>query len=118
VLAVYSHDTNYCRTLERDSVEQTENLCRAFTSALDEILTTAGRTEGQRWLLGGPTIIDAHAVPLISRLLEMERSELVPSTVEAYARSAMESKEWIRTTHGRGTVFRARYGHVRALQPL
>lgn len=113
------HDTNYCRTLEPDNVEQTEALCRAFTSALEEILTLNERPEHQRWLLGGPTIVDAHAVPLISRLLERERTDLVPSAVVAYAKGVMESIEWKRTTHGRGTVFNGkRYGHVRDLEPL
>lgn len=113
------HDTNYCRTLEADNVEQTEVLCQAFTSALDEILTASGRSEDQRWLFGGPTIIDAHAVPLISRLLERGRTELVPSAVEAYAKGAMESEEWKKTTHGRGTVFDpARYGHVRDFKSI
>ncbi|KAL2209033.1 hypothetical protein CC79DRAFT_1332255 [Sarocladium strictum] len=112
------HDTNYCRTLEPDNVDHTEFLCRMFISGLEEVLTADTRTEDQRWLFETATIIDAHAVPMISRLLERERSDLVPSTVEAYAKRVMESEEWKRTTHGRGTVFDKQYGHVRDLQPI
>lgn len=114
-----SHDTNYGATLESANIEQTEILCREFTAALEETLANTERPEGEKWLLGGgPTIIDAHVVPMIRRLLDRERSDLVPAAVEAYAKGVIESEEWERTAHGRGTVYDRSYGPARDLNPM
>jgi glutathione S-transferase len=87
--------------------------------ALDQILTAESRTQGERWLLGGqPTIIDAHAVPMIRRLMDRERTELVPSAVLAYAKGVMESDEWDRTVHGRAVTYDRSYGPAKDLNPM
>ena len=114
-----SLDTTECRTLEPENIERTENLCREFMVALDQTLTAERRTQGEGWLLGGhPPIIDAHAVPMIRRLMDRERTELVPSAVLAYAKRVMESAEWDRTVHGRAVTYDRSYGPAKDLNPM
>ena len=75
------------------------------------------------WLFGpnaGPTLLDAHTVPFIARLLDekVNRHDLVPSKLQEYAARVMKLPEWDAVTHGRPTVWNASLGPVRELDPL
>ncbi|KAK1461668.1 hypothetical protein CMEL01_14622, partial [Colletotrichum melonis] len=71
--------------------------------------------EGDVWLFGqavGPTILDAHLVPLITRLEDCGRQDLVPGILAAYAGRVRSTDAWREATHGRPTMWDISMGHV------
>lgn len=99
-------------------MQATEAACARFRDALDDVLGQ-DRPEGGPWIFGAkPTIIDAHAVPMLARLVDVDRREFVPERLENYLRGAMATGEWQRVTHGRKTQPERSYGPARDLNPL
>lgn len=75
--------------------------------------------EGDVWLFGqavGPTILDAHLVPLITRLQDCGRQDLVPGILAAYAGRVRSTDAWREATHGRPTMWDVSMGHVADMQ--
>lgn len=75
------------------------------------------------WLFGpetGPTLLDAHTVPLIARLMDerVKRHDLIPVEIREYATRVMKLPEWDAVMHGRPTVWNASLGQVREMDPL
>ncbi|KAL1847635.1 hypothetical protein Daus18300_013895 [Diaporthe australafricana] len=75
------------------------------------------------WLFGsetGPTLLDAHTVPFIARLMDerVKRHDLVPAEIQQYAAGVMKLPEWVSVMHGRPTVWNASLGPVREMDPL
>lgn len=72
------------------------------------------------WILGGdnPTLLDAHMLPFIVRLLDFERHDLVPPQLEQYAKRVQEMPQWQDVMHGRPTVWSPSMGHVHLLNPI
>ena len=96
----------------------TEKAAQDFMHGLDEVLSQRPEGSGP-WIFGNdPTILDAHAVPMISRLLDVKRQDLLTERIIAYGKEAQTTKEWEQTTHGRETNWKLEYGHVRLLNPL
>lgn len=76
------------------------------------------KSEHSRWIFGQqPTILDAYASALIIRLLDNERLELLPLTVQTYAKAVQQSEEWNAVTYGRPTVYSSSMGPAAELDP-
>lgn len=98
-----------------------ESQARGFFSELLAIYQSHGGLS--LWLFGpraGPTLLDAHTVPVIARLLDekVKRHDLVPGKLREYAKRVMKLPEWDSVMHGRPTVWNAFLGPVRDLDPL
>ncbi|POS70335.1 hypothetical protein DHEL01_v211268 [Diaporthe helianthi] len=107
--------------LKPEQVEQAEKQARDFLSGVLSIYKSHG--VDSVWLFGpdvGPTILDAHTVPFIARMVDekVNRSSLVPAELQEYASRVMARPEWDAVMHGRPTVYDASMGPVRELDPL
>ncbi|KAH8880249.1 hypothetical protein GQ53DRAFT_755230 [Thozetella sp. PMI_491] len=77
--------------------------------------------QGSLWIFGdqvGPTLLDAHIVPLIARLMDVHREELVPDELLAYAKKVIDSPAYQQVTHGRATLWNISYGRPDKLKEL
>ncbi|OAA74051.1 Thioredoxin-like protein [Cordyceps fumosorosea ARSEF 2679] len=111
------HDTLHSRTIELEHIAQVERHVSELMAELAGIIEEHG-ADGSRWIFGQqPTILDAYASALMIRLLDNERLELLPPTVQAYAKAVQASEEWRQVTHGRPTVYQASMGAVADLDP-
>lgn len=116
-----SHNKTKTDALRADNVQLAEKQARYFFSELLEVYQAHGGDS--EWLFGpevGPTLLDAHTVPVIARLLDekVKRHDLVPLKLQQYATRVMKLPEWHAVTHGRPTVWDASLGPVRELDPL
>ena len=58
-----------------------------------------------QWLFGQkPCALDAHLIPFIARMREVERENLIPQGLGQYADWAMRGKEWTELMNGRTTM--------------
>ena len=57
------------------------------------------------WLLGfiQPSALDAHLAVFIARMYDMEKSYLIPKTLQNYATRIFESEEWLDLMQGKTT---------------
>ena len=107
-----------------------EDKARRFFAGLAELLLPpAGDGAGDEedpasladapWLFGdAPTVLDAHAVPFVARMLDVGRDALVPARVAAYARRVMARPEWQAVTHGRPTMWHPSMGRVHLMEQI
>lgn len=107
--------------MKPDQIEQAEKQARDFFSELLVIYKAHGADSV--WLFGpdaGPTILDAHTVPFIARMMDekVNRSNLVPPELQEYASRVKKLPEWDAVMHGRPTVWNASLGPVREMDPL
>ena len=58
------------------------------------------------WLFGleKPSVLDAHVVPFIARMKDVDRYSLIPPRLRAYAETAWESAGYKATMNGRPTM--------------
>lgn len=99
--------------MEESRVTLAEGQARAFFT---DVLSVATCLDRSTWLFGddaGPTVLDAHCVPFIARLLDSKESDLVPDELQAYAAKIMALPEWNDVTRGRPTHWNIKLGHVR-----
>lgn len=112
-----SHDTLHSRTIEPEHIAEVEAHVSAFMTDLATTIDT-NKAEGSLWIFGQqPTILDAYVSALSIRLLDNSRQELLPASVQAYARAVEQSDEWKSVTHGRPTVYQASMGPVAEMDP-
>jgi len=79
------------------------------------------QAKGSTWILGdnpGPTVLDAHLVPFIVRLLDCGRSALVPEKLQTYAKQITTFPSWQEVSHGRSTLWNVSFGHVHLLKNI
>lgn len=102
-----------------------ETIARAEEQARSLLAEVAGEYQshgdGSLWLFGeaaGPTVLDAHIVPFITRLAESGRAALVPEELVQYAQHVRSLPEWDQVMHGRRTHWGIEYGHVRLLAEI
>lgn len=70
---------------------------------------------GGIWIFGddtGPTVLDAHAVVFIARLVDIQLEDLVPVQMLLYANSIMGLPEWDAVMGGMPTVWNPSLGPV------
>ncbi|KAK7701011.1 hypothetical protein SLS64_010605 [Diaporthe eres] len=117
----FSHNKTKADALRPDQVQLAESQAQSYFSELLAIYQAHGGCS--LWLFGpraGPTLLDAHTVPVIARLLDerVKRHDLVPGKLQEYAIRVMRLPEWNSVMHGRPTVWNASLGPVRDLDPL
>ena len=105
-----SHDTFHSHTVDPDNIAEVERKCVAFLDGVSSLLQEHQKGEG--WIFGSkPTILDAHAFPMIRRLMDRNRFDLVSQDdVKAYAEGVTKTKEWQRVSYGRRTLYDKSYG--------
>ncbi|KAF3021524.1 hypothetical protein E8E14_012286 [Neopestalotiopsis sp. 37M] len=105
--------------LWEENVEAAERRAR---SLFDEVMkirhnASGGDDDARSWIFGdAATVLDAHLVPLIARLLDCGRTDLVPDELQKYALEAMRRPEYQAVTHGRRTIWDISLGHVHLLK--
>ncbi|KAB8225762.1 hypothetical protein BDV33DRAFT_77802 [Aspergillus novoparasiticus] len=70
---------------------------------------------GAMWIFGDkirPTVLDAHIVSFIARLIDIHLEELVPSQLQTYAKAIMELPEWETVMQGMPTVWNPSLGPI------
>lgn len=101
-----------------DNIQDVEDKAQGFLQELDRALGEHN-SPGQPWVFGEqPTIVDAHATAMILRLMDVNRREMLPERVQAYARAVSATEEWNEVAHGRTTLWNVSLGHVADLDPL
>lgn len=118
---MFSHYETKADALRQDNVQLAESQVKDHFSEL--LILYRAHGGGSLWLFGpdaGPTLLDAHAVPVIARLMDekVKRHDLVPEKLQEYAKRVLELPEWDAVMHGRPTVWNASLGPVRDLNPL
>ncbi|KAI0129753.1 hypothetical protein BJ170DRAFT_617442 [Xylariales sp. AK1849] len=107
------------KALYHETIAQAEDQARSlFDHAVTEY--DSWHDEGP-WFFGsgiGPTVLDAHLVPFITRLVEAGRKGLVPEELLNYAQRIVDSPQWDQVTHGRRTLWDVSYGHVHLLTDI
>ncbi|KAJ9150706.1 hypothetical protein NKR23_g3388 [Pleurostoma richardsiae] len=81
----------------------------------------AKTTEQSLWIFGdavGPTVLDAHVAPLIARLIDAGKEDLVPGELLEYGKRLTALPAWAEVTHGRSTIWNISYGHARLLKDI
>ncbi|PHH64066.1 hypothetical protein CDD81_5059 [Ophiocordyceps australis] len=112
------HDTYYSRILEPEQIEGAEQQVRELMRDLDAILSRH-QGQGKTWIFGDePTILDAHATVLASRLAESRRFDMVSEPVRTYADRVQATQDWNEVTQGRPTLWDMSRGHVADLDHL
>lgn len=100
-----SHEFTHSSSLDPENVAEAEEGALEFMHDLVEVFKE--HNQGKMWIFGDqPTILDAHVAALAARLMDVDRSDLLPEEVQAYARSVIATPEWNRVTSGRPTVWR------------
>lgn len=110
-----SHDFVFNGSLDPDNVAEAEEQAHDFMQDLVEVLNDPAHRgkKKQPWIFGGrPTILDAHVTVLAARLMDVDRTDLLPDEVQAYARGVMATPEWKKATAGRRTVWDESLGEV------
>ncbi|KAE8143734.1 hypothetical protein BDV38DRAFT_2190 [Aspergillus pseudotamarii] len=67
------------------------------------------------WIFGnktGPTVLDAHIVAFIARLIDIHLEDLVPPQLQTYAKAVMELPEWGTVMQGMPTVWNPSLGPI------
>ncbi|CAM1502021.1 Fc.00g040050.m01.CDS01 [Cosmosporella sp. VM-42] len=96
------YDSTHGKSLDPDNVARAEKLAREVLQELVEVLKE--HNHGETWIFGHrPTILDAHATPLIARLMDVGRYDLLPDEAQDYARRVITTSEWKETIKGRST---------------
>ncbi|ETS80556.1 hypothetical protein PFICI_08085 [Pestalotiopsis fici W106-1] len=98
--------------LWEENVERAERLAKSVFDRVLRIHSWPQHTSGP-WIFGeAATVLDAHLVPLVARLLDCGRTDLVPDELQEYALAAMRGPEYQAVTHGRRTIWDVSLGHV------
>lgn len=106
-----SHEFTHSSSLDPENVAEAEEGALEFMHDLVEVFKE--HNQGKTWIFGDqPTILDAHVAALAARLMDVDRSDLLPEEVRAYARSVIATPEWNRVTSGRPTVWDDSLGKV------
>lgn len=111
-----SHRETQEPALRDGNVEAAEKSTTALFADVLKIYA-AKENAAAPWIFGEtPTVLDAHLVPLIARLLDCGRTDLVPTELQVYALAAMSRPEYQAVTHGRRTLWDVFVGHVHLLK--
>ncbi|KAL2867610.1 glutathione S-transferase family protein [Aspergillus lucknowensis] len=75
-------------------------------------------SHGSAWIFGdsGPTVLDAHVVAYIARLIDIGLEDLVPPELRVYAETIMTMPEWHEVMKGRPTVWDPLLGDIDELE--
>lgn len=114
-----SHRETLEKALENDSVLLAEDRTRRFFVDIVNLFETHGNES--LWIFGASvdaTVLDAHIVPFIARLMDCERYDLIPDKLQKYASRVMALPEWRDVTHGRSTLWNVSIGHVHLLDEI
>lgn len=122
------------KALHHERIDSAEQQAQNLLQRISNEYNTPRNDEGNPlprsgyWIFGdtiGPTVLDAHVVPFIARLVESGRHSLVPENLSEYARRIVKGKDggqplsqWLEVTHGRRTSWQLSYGHVHELKDL
>lgn len=114
------HDQMKGRAFEPENVTATEEACMRFSDFLTDVMLSQKQREGYEegpWVFGArPTIIDAHAAPLLARLLDVQRPEFVKGILRDYVEGVKKTEAWQRTTKGRPTSYTRSLGPVKDME--
>ncbi|KAI1126442.1 hypothetical protein F5Y10DRAFT_293831 [Nemania abortiva] len=112
------HSDTQERALEDAVVSNAEGRVQSLFANILLVRCCPDSAEAGTWIFRDATVLDAHLVPLIARLLDCERTDLVPAELQNYALAVMKGPEWQEVTHGRRTTWDISMGHVHLLQKL
>lgn len=83
---------------------------------LNEIVALRNKySRGGTWIFGdkiGPTVLDAHVVPFVARLLDISLDELVPPELRVYAKTIRELPQGQEAMGKRPTVWDPSLGPI------
>ena len=117
LLTRYSHVQYSGSALLEDQVAQSEQKARAFFDHNTALQNEHGGPDSL-WIFGqNPTVLDAHCVPFIMRLLDNKREDLVPQQLQDYAARVAALPQWNTVTGGKSTLWSRSVGHVKDLEP-
>ncbi|KAH8812213.1 hypothetical protein F5884DRAFT_855513 [Xylogone sp. PMI_703] len=99
------HERTLVHALEPEQVAKTRAQTLKFFSNIIDIRESLGK--GSSWIFGdeiGPTLLDAHTIPLIARLYDADNEELMDERIKAYGRPIMNSDVYNEVMQGRPTL--------------
>jgi glutathione S-transferase len=98
-----SHEDERIQAVDEKKVQEAVEKIKSLLATLDTILDPA---DGP-WLFGlsVPTALDANLVPLLARLREVGKADMISEGLAKYADAAMEKVEWKSVMEGRKTLF-------------
>jgi hypothetical protein len=78
---------------------------RQLLSEISALLPSADEGGPNQWLFGAqdPTMLDANLIPLLVRLKDVGRTELIPENLRKYMERAEAMEEWKTMMQGRKT---------------
>ncbi|KAK9419691.1 hypothetical protein SUNI508_07177 [Seiridium unicorne] len=105
--------------LYHENIKRAEEQARALFESVNQEYQQ--HHDAGPWIFGdevGPTVLDAHIVPFITRVGEAGRARLIPDDLRQYARHIVTLPQWLEVTHGRRTLWNVSYGHVHLLSNI
>ncbi|KKK27375.1 hypothetical protein ARAM_002286 [Aspergillus rambellii] len=105
---------------ERESTQNHNGMTAHTKAFLSEVAKQHHEfSDGGTWIFGdgtGPTVLDAHVVAFIARLIDINLVELVPPQLLPFVETIMALPEWEDAMKGRPTVWSASLGPIEKLQ--
>lgn len=111
-----SHQEHTENAISLENVHLAETKTHELCRTLLEIYQDEGNNGN--WLLSAPTVLDAHVVAFLGRLLDMQRRDLVPDALREYTERIRGRVEWEEVMHGRSSIWSVAVGHVHLLDPM
>ena len=94
--------------LEKSAIAEAEKNTSAFLGKISIALESA-KTAHSPWIFGTdvPTALDAHTIPFLARLVDVQRSDMFDENIAAYTARVLKMNVWEQTMQGRKTVYPA-----------
>jgi hypothetical protein len=92
-------------SLQPNAIKKAEQNAQVFLDNISKLFENR-KDKDSPWLLGthAPTVLDAHAIPFLARLVDLGRSAMLDETLESYTTTAFETNEWQNVTRSGKTV--------------
>lgn len=116
LLTSHSHHDRLEFSLKKHRPARAETRANKFLETI--LYLYENRPHNSTWLFDGPTVLDAHVVPFILRLIDSGRHYLIPERLQQYAKDIQKLDVWDQVSHGRPTLWNVSLGHVRDLDPF
>lgn len=114
-----SHDSTYGGSLNPENVADVKLKAQFFIEAVARMLAREERNGGSFIFGEKPTVLDAVVTAFLSRLLDVEQTDLVEDpNVWDYHREATETEAWKQTMNGRKTIWQLSDGPADQWCPL
>lgn len=114
------HDKNNAIAFHPNVVAEARANLQTIFAEIVEHRKQAGASDGD-WTFGsqvGPTLLDAHLLPVVLRCVDANNAELVPEELQRWGAIQSTGDMWLKVMHGRPTHWNPSLGPVTEMKDL